>query len=178
MDKSKKGISPLIATVLIIGFTVALAAVIMTWGTKFTKDIQESTSSSANANMVCAQDVTLNIEKVCKRSDADLYKIVVSNEGNYDITDYRFKFYKNSNTVQTIKRGDNANTQTIIKFGVAAIDTGVSGDGGDLETAYSDTLQKVELIPTVTLKDGSTLICSQSAASFGDVGADITDLCE
>ena len=28
----KKGISPLIATVLILGFTVALAAVIMTWG--------------------------------------------------------------------------------------------------------------------------------------------------
>jgi flagellin-like protein len=32
---NKKGISPLIATVLIIGFTVALAAIIMTWGTTF-----------------------------------------------------------------------------------------------------------------------------------------------
>ena len=29
---NKKGISPLIATVLLIGFAVALAAVVMTWG--------------------------------------------------------------------------------------------------------------------------------------------------
>ena len=36
---NKKGISPLIATVLILGFTVALAAIIMTWGTDFTKKI-------------------------------------------------------------------------------------------------------------------------------------------
>ena len=28
---NKKGISPLIATVLLIGFTVALAAVVITW---------------------------------------------------------------------------------------------------------------------------------------------------
>ena len=34
----KRGISPLIATVLLIGFTVTLAAVIMTWGGGFTRE--------------------------------------------------------------------------------------------------------------------------------------------
>ena len=36
----KRGISPLIATVLIIGFTVALAAVIITWGGRFILRLQ------------------------------------------------------------------------------------------------------------------------------------------
>ena len=35
--KRNKGISPLIATVLILGFTVALALIIMVWGQKFTE---------------------------------------------------------------------------------------------------------------------------------------------
>ena len=35
---NKRGVSPLIATVLIIGFTVALAAMIFTWG-----NLKEST---------------------------------------------------------------------------------------------------------------------------------------
>ena len=35
---SKRGISPLIATVLIVGFTIALAAMIITWGGNFCKE--------------------------------------------------------------------------------------------------------------------------------------------
>lgn len=38
---NKRGISPLIATVLLIGFTVSLAAIIINWGTSFTREIQE-----------------------------------------------------------------------------------------------------------------------------------------
>ncbi len=40
---NKKGMSPLIATVLIIGFTVALAGVIMLWGYEFIESLQEPT---------------------------------------------------------------------------------------------------------------------------------------
>src|SRR3989339_885461 len=97
MAKSKKGISPLIATVLIIGFTVALAAIIMTWGTKFTRDVQKSTDESAKANVACAQDVVLNIQSVCE--DTTGYKIIVANDGNEDIIKFNARLYKSSNDV-------------------------------------------------------------------------------
>jgi len=42
-----RGISPLIATVLIIGFTVALAAVIITWGSMFIQTTVESSEKEA-----------------------------------------------------------------------------------------------------------------------------------
>ena len=172
MDKSKKGISPLIATVLIIGFTVALATVIMTWGTKFTKDIQESTSSSANANMVCAQDVTLTIKNICKDS-ASGYKIIVSNDGRYDLVDYKVRFYKNENDITTLKRKSGGATITSLEVASISTAADVDGDGiadGDLEIGFDYQLQRVELIPTVTV-GGKNVVCAQNLISFGEAGS-------
>ena len=50
---NKRGISPLIATVLIIGFTIVLAALVITWGNKLFKDTVESTGKSSELNLLC-----------------------------------------------------------------------------------------------------------------------------
>ncbi len=47
---SKKAISPLIASVLIIGFTIALAVMIMTWGVDLMSGITGSTANKAELN--------------------------------------------------------------------------------------------------------------------------------
>src|SRR3989344_1221070 len=59
MRFNKRGISPLIATVLIIGFTVALAAVIITWGTGFVQKTQEDVGKQADLSVACS---TLNFD--------------------------------------------------------------------------------------------------------------------
>ena len=56
--ENKKGISPLIATVIIIGFTIVLAAGVIYWGTGFFKNIQEKTSQGAALNTLCAGDLS------------------------------------------------------------------------------------------------------------------------
>ena len=38
----KKGVSPLIATILIVGLVVAIAGILFAWGTVFTKKQTES----------------------------------------------------------------------------------------------------------------------------------------
>ena len=43
----KRGISPLIATVLIIGFTVSLAAIILIWGQGLQKGMTDNVEMSA-----------------------------------------------------------------------------------------------------------------------------------
>jgi len=50
----KKGISPLIATVLLIGFTVALVLVVTTWGTDYLKDILSGTEKSTDIALKCS----------------------------------------------------------------------------------------------------------------------------
>ena len=59
----KKGISPLIATILIIGFTIALAAVIISWEQTFTRQIQQETINQFalnynNTYLVIAKNIT------------------------------------------------------------------------------------------------------------------------
>ncbi len=51
----KRGISELIATVLIIGFTVALAAVIIIWGGRFVSETQGDVDRSTTIGLVCSK---------------------------------------------------------------------------------------------------------------------------
>ena len=60
----KKGISPLIATVLIIGFTVAIAAIIITFGTDFIKKLSEKTEEEAKLSELCSK-VNFDIKREC-----------------------------------------------------------------------------------------------------------------
>jgi len=53
--KDRRGISPLIATVLIIGFTVALAAVIITWGTGFVERTTEDVDLQTKIGITCTK---------------------------------------------------------------------------------------------------------------------------
>lgn len=49
-----KGISAMIATVLLIAFTVAVAGVISSWLMSFTKTSSETVSTQANTQLVCS----------------------------------------------------------------------------------------------------------------------------
>lgn len=96
----KKGISPLIATVLIIGFTVSLAAVIMTWGSSFVKNLQEETKLSADRSMACTQ-ATFEIKAAFTYGTT--LAAVVEGTGRQDIKSFiiRVSGKKGKGTVQS-----------------------------------------------------------------------------
>ncbi|MBU3941940.1 MAG: hypothetical protein KKF74_03435 [Nanoarchaeota archaeon] len=87
ITKNKKGVSPLIATILLIAFAVALGAVVMSWG----KNV-ESSSAELLSIEKCA-NVNLKVEKV---NDVPLVfyggtgsegfiKFTIANTGSYDV---------------------------------------------------------------------------------------------
>ena len=65
----KKGVSPLIATVLLIAFTVAIGSVVMNWGTGYVKEEQEKATSTSDVRLTCATDVNLKIMKIDNMKD-------------------------------------------------------------------------------------------------------------
>jgi flagellin-like protein len=87
----KKGISPLIATVLIIGFTVALAAMVMTWGSGFIKKTTEQTEESTSIALKCASDLAFEISRVTCDDTKHLKSAMVENRGKLDITSVKFR---------------------------------------------------------------------------------------
>jgi len=167
MKMSKKGISPLIATVLILGFTVALAAIIMNWGTKFTKDIQTSTSESATANIACSQDVTFSVSGVCKDAISGTYKITVANDGKAELKLFKVRLYRDS----TNALGGDSTGVPIPSFGIASIN---SPSPGTLTS-----IKKIDLTPVITI-NAKDVPCSANIESYGDLngdGSDIEDAC-
>ena len=97
MKMLRKGISPLIATVLIIGFTVALAAIIMTWGTKFAGTMQENVGTTTEENMVCTNDVKFEVVSACVTGN-DI-KVTVKNDANKRIEKFGATFYESESKI-------------------------------------------------------------------------------
>ena len=95
---NKKGISPLIATVLIIGFTVALAAVVMTWGTGFVRSTTEETSESTNLALECSR---LNYQigaVICDATKVKVVSVEVLNNGDVGLVGSVFRISRSTGT--------------------------------------------------------------------------------
>ncbi len=60
-SKKKRGVSPLIATVLLIAFAVALGAVVMNWGRSYTEQVADNVQKQGDVQLKCSQDVKLEV---------------------------------------------------------------------------------------------------------------------
>jgi flagellin-like protein len=72
----KKGISPLIAEVLLIGFTVAVASIVILWGTSFTRTTTSNIGNQAN------------VQTICMNSGIDFYGTITYNSTSQTISGY------------------------------------------------------------------------------------------
>lgn len=154
---NKKAISPLIATVLIIGFTIALAVIVMDWGQRFSKNIQEQTEETTSSQITCATDVIFDIQDVCIPASGQI-KIRVVNNGIKDIDGFIVRSYQSDTEVEQ----DTANFNDDGTAGVTSFDVELSEALG-----VDGPIRKVEAIPKITV-GGSTVTCANNVESFGD----------
>lgn len=84
MKRGKKGISPIIATVLLVGIVVVIGVIIFLWLRSFVKE--EGTKFGKNIKLVCP-DVEFE-------ADYSNGQLVVSNIGNVPIFRVKIKEYK------------------------------------------------------------------------------------
>jgi len=171
MFSNKKGISPLIATVLIIGFTVALAAVIMVWGQGFIKGMQEKTEAGADVQLVCAQDVNARISNVCE--DGRSLRITVQNDGSKELTNLTLRLYKSESEISSLTLGG------VSSFGVKTFSLGkeLTDDAPLPSGVAASEVRQVEGIPIVSISGKSTP-CTQSGSLYplGNLPATADDI--
>lgn len=150
---NKKGISPLIATVLILGFTIALAAVIMTWGKGLMDDIKERMGKKTDIELTCANDVAYEIGNVCYINDTAL-KITIKNEANKQIEKFQVRVYWSDSDMDT--------TSITSAWGSFAMKT------TDIIMNRADEAKKIELMPDVNI-NGQTVTCATNKETFGNM---------
>lgn len=165
----KKGISPLIATVLIIGFTVALAAIIMSWGVDFVNIIKGKTTTMTDEQIICATDVNFDIKSVCK-SGTNEYTLLIGNDGKIDIERWIIRFYSSETDVGT-KEGTSDVNVKLEKFRVGKLVVTAPS-----EMNNPDKVNKIEAVPTIRVK-GKELTCIQRIDSYGDEYGSVISAC-
>ena len=160
---SKQGISPLIATVLIIAFTVALAVIVINWGTSFTRDLQDNTSNSADFQISCAQEVVYSIKSACVTTGGAL-NVVVSNDGSKALDQV---------IVRTTSLNSAATQQyTTSPSSVPPVNPPVAAEFAEVTVvvpagSFPTPAAKVEVIPYITAGNGDSQPCSSNKRTFG-----------
>ena len=89
--KKSKAVSPLIATVLLVAFSVVLGALVMNFAQKSTKDLSDEASQNIERGVTCsvnliAKLVEIDDEKfICfNRSGSNNLEAIVENQGTKD----------------------------------------------------------------------------------------------
>jgi flagellin-like protein len=130
MFKQKKGVSPLIATVLLIAFAVALGAVVMNWGRTYVEDTASLAREKSDTEIKCSSDVKLeflkikNVKKLCyEYTTTTKLNMTIENTGKLDVVGLQITVVgaKNINTTEldlkaynlTLKRSRFYRNETI-----------------------------------------------------------------
>jgi len=154
----KRGISPLIATILLIGFTVGLAMLVFTWGGGLFRDITESTETQATDQLVCVNDLSLVLSG-CDVEQGGQVSYTIENKKSTEIEGYILRIYNgNDNYVATV-------TVTKQMLDTDGDGIGIGGFGivsrADPESPDSSLTspKRIELLNPQINKDGKTIAC-------------------
>jgi flagellin-like protein len=148
--RNKKAISPLIATVLVIGFTIVLAALIIQWGGALFRESTEETGLTAKAQIACSTQVKFDITEVTTTADSNVYKVRITNNADKEISGILVRFhFPNSGDVLT--KDDKDTSAPITPFGSNTYILDIN----DLNPPEGEDADEIEVIPKVTPEEGA-----------------------
>ena len=95
---SIKGISPLIATILLIAFVIAVGGVLSGWLVSFTKERTDEARTQGETDIMCSYSA-LYISDSDWNDTTKKLSFIVENTGKEDLTNFRISvIYKNSSS--------------------------------------------------------------------------------
>lgn len=92
---NKKGVSPLIATVLLIAFAVSLGVVVMNWGKDYVETTATQTKDNADTDLACHLDIDMGIKeigkvkKICYNGSGRTIEMMLENSGRISVDGLR-----------------------------------------------------------------------------------------
>jgi len=154
---TKKGISPLIATVLIIGFVIVLGALVMQWGTGMFESIKKDTGVKSEVNLICSSGLSqLEVTRAVYDEANQLVKITIDNRNDQKIAGFLFRGHYEDGSVETVTKDDEVDA--LGPFAVETYELDVSDAGNLKGLKDGDKIGVMAIITTET--DGSKHTCS------------------
>jgi flagellin-like protein len=160
----KRGVSPLIATVLLIALAVSLGAVVMNWGRGYVETTASNAQAQSASKISCSMDTSIGVVqvgnkmKLCVLNNTDgTYNLsyTFTNTGSVDLEGVQVtEIYNNSAPVVHTALASSPVTASGLYYGSTAL--GFT-DGGT--PTYSD-LEEVEVAPVI-LVNGVNTVCPE-----------------
>jgi hypothetical protein len=160
----RKGIAEMISVVLLVAFSVAIAALVMNWNTDWIKKTSDEAGSGSDLMINCNLNLGLGIDEVdgerqiCYNNNTKQIKVVLENTRNTEIDDVQMRVLTD-----------------LSMYGPSALDSVYSSGGrlsikpGQAVVAYfnttnrlNGTIQKINLFPGVLTK-GEIALCVESS---------------
>jgi len=169
---NKKGIAPLIATVLLVAFAVAISAIVMDWNRQYVEDTSNTARIESEMAVTCNLNLGLQVEEVhgeqqiCYDNETDRIRVVLENVKRTKIEDIQMR----------------VSTDEAV-FGPYKLDSVYSVDGklpienGEAVVAYlnitepeedveiNGTIEKVTIFPGI-LVERKTRLCVESSINI------------
>jgi flagellin-like protein len=100
MMNNKKAVSPLIATVLLIAFAVALGAIVMNWGESFVRETQNTATEASAGKLDCTLKVDFEVMNAAYIEDDTgtnaTLKVLIRNAGDMPISEFVAQVFTNT----------------------------------------------------------------------------------
>lgn len=149
---TKKGISPLIATVLLIGFAITIGAIVFNWSSLFTKDLSTQTSYELASGLKCSKTISLAIEDSCIVGNK--VRVTITNKADTTLKGAIIRIINPNNLVN-----QTDHTIDITPYQTIALDSLYSGLPKDLKDAEITVIPKIDV-------SGNTEICPGKITKF------------
>lgn len=104
MGNKKRGVSPLIASVLLIGFTIAVVAMIFIWWGDFVRQKAIKEGLKNDAERACTSEVDLDVKGA--EETANGIEFVINNRGSQKISGFRFRIKDDSGVSSILVKTD------------------------------------------------------------------------
>ena len=145
---NKKGISPLIATVLLIAFVILIAVLVWFWWDKILRAEAEKTGAETVGAISCAQEVSFTISNPGCSSGVINFDVENTNTGNI----YKFKVRTKlgSEVLEVIESATPLQASAATQLGI------------NYNVTLGTTPDSVEVIPVV-LSQGATVTCNEQS---------------
>ncbi len=131
MTISKKGVSPLIATVLLVAFSVALGAVVMDFSDTTKVELTEQADTHLETSFKCSLDIFLKVVEVnndkqifCNRTGLNNIEIFVENQGSEDADGVQIILFDNASSAHTYNEMIPVEAHGHTKYNLAVNESG------------------------------------------------------
>ncbi len=123
---SKKGVSPLIATVLLVAFSVALGAVVMNFQDSTTHEFTDQADLAIDREITCSLDLSLSVLEVqdidfaCyNHSGSNNFEVIVENHGSKDIEGMQIVLLDKNNEIYRFQEFNELDSHGVTKYNVS-----------------------------------------------------------